>query len=355
MVTSTSDSGSPQPGIPGIDIPQVSSWLEANVPGAHGPFTFTVIAGGHSNLTFKVIGADGAEFVLRRPPLGHVLASAHDMGREHRIIAALQSTPVPVAPALGLCTDESVNGAPFYVMSFVPGLVIRDRESAERELSPSARRRASESIVDTMAAIHAVNPANIGLDDLGRHEGYIARQLKRWYGQWNQQKTRDLPSVDRVHDELLARIPEQGPASLVHGDYRLDNCMVDSSGEVIAVLDWEICTLGDPLADLGLLMVYWTGPGDDLSAWTGQACTAPGFLDRADLASRYANVSGRDISQLDFYVAFAYWKLVCILEGVYARYLGGALGQRDPAELEPFNIQVLGAAARAEEMLSRLP
>ena len=355
MVTSTSDSGSPQPGIPGIDIPQVSSWLEANVPVAHGPFTFTVIAGGHSNLTFKVIGADGAEFVLRRPPLGHVLASAHDMGREHRIIAALQSTPVPVAPALGLCTDESVNGAPFYVMSFVPGLVIRDRESAERELSPAARRRASESIVDTMAAIHAVNPANIGLDDLGRHEGYIARQLKRWYGQWNQQKTRDLPSVDRVHDELLARIPEQGPASLVHGDYRLDNCMVDSSGEVIAVLDWEICTLGDPLADLGLLMVYWTGPGDDLSAWTGQACTAPGFLDRADLASRYANVSGRDISQLDFYVAFAYWKLVCILEGVYARYLGGALGQRDPAELEPFNIQVLGAAARAEEMLSRLP
>jgi len=355
VVTSTSDSGSPQPGIPGIDIPQVSSWLEANVPGAHGPFTFTVIAGGHSNLTFKVIGADGAEFVLRRPPLGHVLASAHDMGREHRIIAALQSTPVPVAPALGLCTDESVNGAPFYVMSFVPGLVIRDRESAERELSPSARRRASESIVDTMAAIHAVNPANIGLDDLGRHEGYIARQLKRWYGQWNQQKTRDLPSVDRVHDELLARIPEQGPASLVHGDYRLDNCMVDSSGEVIAVLDWEICTLGDPLADLGLLMVYWTGPGDDLSAWTGQACTAPGFLDRADLASRYANVSGRDISQLDFYVAFAYWKLVCILEGVYARYLGGALGQRDPAELEPFNVQVLGAAARAEEMLSRLP
>ena len=354
-MTSSSDSGSSELGIPGIDIPHVSSWLEANVPGARGPFTFTVIAGGHSNLTFKVIGADGSEFVLRRPPLGHVLASAHDMGREHRIIDALQSTPVPVAPALGLCTDNSVNGAPFYVMKFVPGLVIRDRESAERELTPMARRRASESIVDTMAAIHAVNPADVGLDDLGRHEGYIARQLKRWYGQWNQQKTRDLPSVDRVHDELLARIPEQGPASLVHGDYRLDNCMVDSSGEVIAVLDWEICTLGDPMADLGLLMVYWTGPGDDLSAWTGQACTAPGFLDRADLASRYAKVSGRDISQLDFYVAFAYWKLVCILEGVYARYLGGALGQRDPAELEPFNIQVLGAAARAEEMLSRLP
>lgn len=277
------------------------------------------------------------------------------MGREHRIIAALRDTPVPVAPALGLCTDTDVNGAPFYVMDFVPGLVIRDRESAERDLTPEARRRASESIVDTMAAIHAVRPDAVGLDDLGRHEGYIARQLKRWYGQWNQQKTRELPSVDRVHDALLARIPDQGPATLVHGDYRLDNCMVDASGRVIAVLDWEICTLGDPMADLGLLMVYWTGPGDELSAWTGQACTAPGFLDRADMATRYAEVSGRDISHLDFYVAFAYWKLVCILEGVYARYLGGALGQRDPAELEPFNVQVLGAAAKAEEMLRRLP
>lgn len=340
--------------VPGIDIEAVSGWLESNVPGARGPFSFDVIAGGHSNLTFKVTCSDGRRLVLRRPPLGHVLASAHDMGREFRIIDALRRTVVPVAPALGFCDDPAINTVPFYVMEFVDGLVIRDRESAERHLEPGARRRASESIVDTMAAIHAVTPADVGLADLGRHEGYIARQLKRWYGQWNQQKTRDLPSVDRVHDELLARIPDQGPATLVHGDYRLDNCMVDPSGNVVAVLDWEICTLGDPMADLGLLMVYWTGPGDDLSAWTGQACTAPGFLDRRDMAARYAEVSGRDISQLDFYTAFAYWKLVCILEGVYARYLGGALGERDPAELEPFNAQVLGAAARAEEMLDRL-
>jgi aminoglycoside phosphotransferase (APT) family kinase protein len=157
-----------------------------------------------------------------------------------------------------------------------------------------------------------------------------------------------------VHDELLARVPEQGPATLVHGDYRLDNCMVDSSGRVIAVLDWEICTLGDPMADLGLLMVYWTGPDDDQSSWTNGSCTAPGFLNRRTLAERYTKVSGRDTSQLDFYVAFAYWKLACILEGVYARYLGGALGQRDPAELEPFNQQVIGAAARAEQLLSEL-
>ena len=171
---------SESPSIPGLDIRKVTAWLEANVAGAVGPFTFDVIAGGHSNLTFKVTGSNGQQFVLRRPPLGHVLASAHDMGREHRIIAALNGTSVPVAPAVGFCDNLDVNGAPFYVMSFVDGLVIREREAAERLLTIDARRHASESIVDTMAAIHAVSPEAVGLGDLGRHEGYIARQLKRW-------------------------------------------------------------------------------------------------------------------------------------------------------------------------------
>ncbi|MEN9507162.1 MAG: hypothetical protein RI958_3088 [Actinomycetota bacterium] len=337
--------------IPGIDVPAVTAWMESNVTGAIGPFRFDVIAGGHSNLTFGVTGADGTRFVLRRPPLGHRLASAHDMGREHRIIHALSASPVPVAPALGYCDDPSVNDSPFYVMGFVEGHVIRDRAAAESILSFEARRHASESIVDTLAALHAVDLDAVGLSDLGRHDGYIARQLKRWYGQWNAQKTRDLPAVDRVHDLLQTRIPEQGAASIVHGDYRLDNCMVDDDGEVVAVLDWEICTLGDPLADLGLLHVYWTGPNDEASAWTGSATTADGFFDRADLAERYAAVSGRDISQLPFYISFAYWKLACILEGVYARYLGGALGQRDPAELEVFAMQVDRAAASALAML----
>lgn len=334
--------------------PAVLPWLQANIAGAQGPFHFDMIAGGHSNLTFAVTDANNKRFVLRRPPLGHVLASAHDMSREHKIIAALSSSNVPVAPALGFCNDPAVNDAPFYVMDFVEGHIIRDPETAARVLSVEARRHASESLVDTMAAIHAVNLQAVGLDDLGKHEGYIARQLKRWYGQWNAQKTRDLPSVDRVHDELMKRIPEQGPATIVHGDYRLDNCMISDSGDVVAVLDWEICTLGDPLADLGLLMVYWTGPEDEPSAWAGQSTTVEGFFNRADLATRYAAVSGRDISNIDFYVAFAFWKLACILEGVYARYLGGALGDRDPAELEPFNQQVLAAAANAELILERL-
>ncbi len=340
--------------VPGVNVPAVTEWLHTHVAGAQGPFGFDVIAGGHSNLTYRVTDAAGHRYVLRRPPLGHVLASAHDMGREHRIISGLQQSAVPVAPSLGFCDDPAVNDAPFYVMGFVDGHVVRDRETAEAVLTPAARRTASESIVDTMAAIHAVDLQAAGLDTLGKHEGYIARQLKRWYGQWNQQKTRELAAIDTVHDALLQRIPEQGPATIVHGDYRLDNCMVGDDGSVLAVLDWEICTLGDPLADLGLLQVYWTGPGDPASAWTGSACGAPGFLDRADLAARYADVSGRDISALPFYVSFAYWKLACILEGVYARYVGGALGARDAAEFEPFKQQVDGAAQMALAQLESL-
>lgn len=332
----------------------VESWLVANIAGAVAPFRYTQIAGGHSNLTFKVDDAAGHSYVLRRPPLGHRLASAHDMGREHRIIAGLAHSAVPVAPALGLCTDESVNELPFYVMAFVDGHVVREKAVAESLLGESGCRRASESIVDTMAAIHGVDLVAAGLNDLGKHEGYIARQLKRWHGNILEQRTRDLPLVDSVYEELMKRIPEQGAATLVHGDYRLDNCMVDAQGNVIAVLDWEICTLGDPMADLGLLMVYWTGPTDDASAWSNPVNTAAGFMNRAELAERYARVSGRDISHLSFYEAFAFWKLACIIEGVYARYLGGALGQKDPAELEPFRLQVEGASQRAASILEKL-
>jgi aminoglycoside phosphotransferase (APT) family kinase protein len=329
----------------------VTEWLVTRVAGATAPFRFEVIAGGHSNLTYRVTGADGTAYVLRRPPLGNVLASAHDMGREHRVIAGLQNSGVPVPPVYGMCEDPSVIGAPFYVMGFVQGHVLRDVAAAEQLLTPVAREQAGRSLVDTMAAIHAVDLDAAGLSDLGRHEGYIARQLKRWYGQWNQQKTRELSLVDEVHDALSAQIPDQGPATIVHGDYRLDNCMVDDHGNVVAVLDWEICTLGDPLADLGLLMVYWTGPGDEPSAWSGGSTSAEGFLDRAALAQRYGQVSGRNLADLDFYVAFAYWKLACILEGVYARYLAGALGVRDHSELDHFKMQVDAAATQAAATL----
>jgi aminoglycoside phosphotransferase (APT) family kinase protein len=276
------------------------------------------------------------------------------MGREHRIISALHDSQVPVAPALGLCVDIEVNEAPFYVMSFVDGLIIRDNETARRELTEATRLHASNSLIDTMVKIHQVVPSEVGLGELGRHEGYIERQLKRWYGQWNASKTRELPAIDRVHDELLMRIPAQGPATIVHGDYRLDNCMIDAQGNIAAVLDWELCTLGDPMADLGLLMVYWTGPDDDAGANNFATTTAPGFLNRQQLAERYAQVSGRDISHLDFYVSFAYWKLACIIEGVYARYISGAMGEHDPQAFDAFKTQVETAAEKAEQLLSRL-
>ncbi len=333
--------------VPGINVASVSAWLEANVDGAVAPFTFAFIAGGHSNLTYCVTGANGRRYVVRRPPLGHLLASAHDMGREHRIISALRTTAVPVAPALGYCDDREVNDAPFYVMAFVDGHVIRDEATALAQLDERARGNASLSIVDTLAAIHEVDLAQCGLDTLGKHDDYIARQVRRWYSQWNGQKTGEIDAIDIVHQALLDHIPDQGPATLVHGDYRLDNCMVNSDGHLIAVLDWEICTLGDPLADLGLLMVYWTGPDDETSAWNSGSTGTVGFLNRDDLAQRYGALTGRDLSNLDYYVAFAYWKLACIVEGVYARYLDGALGQRDPAELLPFRAQVEGCAAKA--------
>jgi len=337
----------------GVDVDGVTRWLEANVAGARGPFQFHQIAGGHSNLTFRVVGADGAQYVLRRPPLGHLLASAHDVGREHRIIAALAGTDVPVAPVLGMCNDADVTGAPFYVMAFVEGIVARTAELAASALTTDARARASESLVDTLVALHRIEPASIGLDDLGRHEQYIARQLKRWYGQYDAQHTTRVPAIERAHDLLTDGIPDQGPARIVHGDYRLDNTMVDATGELIAVLDWEICTLGDPLADLGLLMVYWTGPGDAANAWRDTPTQIDGFWDRAEIAARYAERSGRDISALDYYTAFAFWKLACIIEGVYTRYLAGALGDVNPADVEPFRRQVDDASAQALLLLEK--
>jgi aminoglycoside phosphotransferase (APT) family kinase protein len=330
----------------GIDADNVTVWFEAHAPGAAPPLTFRPIAGGHSNLTYRVDDTADHAWVLRRGPLHHVLATAHDMGREHRIISALADTPVPVPATVGLCDDPAVNGAPFYVMDFVDGAVVRD-QAAGRELDEAARWRAGGQVADVLAAIHAVDPDAVGLGDLGRKEAYLQRQLRRWHGQWEQSRTRDLPVVDEVHAELAARAPEQGPAAIVHGDYRLDNCLVGSDGTIRAVLDWELCTLGDPLADVGLLLVYWTEPGDQHTALADSATLLPGFPSRAELIERYAAASGRDVSAVDYYVAFGYWKLACILEGVFARYQAGAMGQAaDSFDLFGRQVEVLAQAAR---------
>ena len=341
--------------VEGVDVDRVTRWFELHAPEVRPPLHFELIAGGHSNLTFRVTDTDGHAWVLRRPPLGQVLATAHDMGREHRIISALAPTDVPVAPTIGLCTDEEVNGAPFYVMGFVEGTVVRDASVGET-LTLDQRHTASESIVDVLARIHRVDLSAVGLDDLGRHEGYIERQLKRWYGQFEKSKTRELPMLDEVHESLLRLVPAQGPATLVHGDYRLDNCMLAADGRINAVLDWEICTLGDPLADVGLLMVYWNDPGDTAAATVGGATTLDGFLRRSDLLARYEAVSGRDLSEIDYYVAFGYWKLACIVEGVYARYIGGAMGDRgaDTGAFDYFADQVTTLVESSRQAIGRL-
>jgi aminoglycoside phosphotransferase (APT) family kinase protein len=339
--------------VEGIDGDRVESWFTDNISGVETPLTFELIAGGRSNLTYRVTDAGGRRFALRRPPLSHVLPTAHDMAREYRVITALGPTVVPVPVTFGLCQDEAVNGRPFYVMEFVDGHILRDAATAERDLDLDARRRTGQSMADTLAALHAVDVDAVGLGDFGKREGYIERQLRRWYEQFRNSTVKGAETaiiINAVHDKLAADIPEQVGTAIVHGDYRLDNCVLGPDGTVRAVLDWEICTLGDALADLGLLMVYWTEAGDEAAILGVTPTTVPGFPGRAEVRSRYQTVSGRDISRLDFYVAFGYWKLACILQGVYARYVGGATAG-DRSSVEGFASSVVRLAEMALQTL----
>jgi aminoglycoside phosphotransferase (APT) family kinase protein len=325
----------------GINEAPVTAWLVDHIDGVQAPFAFELISGGRSNLTFKVTDATGRRLVLRRPPMSHVLPTAHDMGREYRIISALAPTPVPVAPALGYCEDDAVNERPFYVMDFVDGFILRGTAEGEAALDEPTRRVAGEDLVDVLAAIHQVDVDAVGLGSLARHDGYIERQLRRWHGQFQQSQQaareigvyRPVPLVDEVHALLAERVPKQNGTAIVHGDYRIDNTVISPGGRVQAVLDWELCTLGDALADVGTLLSYWHDqavadmaetpaglPGGQLAA-----TALPGFPSRAEVAERYATRSGRDLSGIGYYVAFAYWKLACILEGVFVRYAANAM------------------------------
>lgn len=332
-----------------IDVANVSRWLAANVAGAVPPFAFDLIAGGRSNLTFRVTGADGTRFVLRRPPVGLVLATAHDMAREHRLISAMAQTAVPVPACLGLCTDPAVNGADFYIMAYVDGVVLDTPERAA-PLAMPLRRTISENLVDVLADLHAVDVDAVGLGNLAKRDGYIERQVKRWSAQWAASKTFEIAAIDEVAAYLQSHVPVQQGVSIAHGDYRLGNCLTDTAtGRIAAVLDWELCTLGDPLADLGYLGVWWSDrPGS--GSTSTDVSQAGGFLTYAALVDRYARRTGRDVSQIDFYVAFGNWRLAVINAGVYARYLGGAMGETlAPEVLDDMKLrtQALGEKALA--------
>lgn len=322
--------------IPGIDNESVTAWLDSHVDGLEGPYDFSLIEGGRSNLTYMVTDHTGRRVVLRRPPLGHVLATAHDMGREHKIISAVGTTNVPVPQTLGLCSDEDVNQAPFYVMDFVDGVVLDSPEKGA-ELSVEQRQAVAFNLIDVMADLHAIDVDAVGLGDLARREGYVERQVKRWTRQWADSRTRELAAIDEVADLLAASIPEQKSVSIAHGDYRLGNCLTDlENNRIAAVLDWELCTLGDPLADLGYLGVYWADPEGN-----GQRSNDPTgagkFPPYEQLVERYATRTGRDVSNISYYVAFSAFRLAVISEGVYARYLHGAMGDDvDPEILNGF-------------------
>ncbi len=336
----------------GIAIAPVSQWLTSNVSGSQAPFHFSLIAGGRSNLTYLVTDANGAKFVLRRPPMGNVLATAHDMGREFRIISAVGNTNVPVPQALAMCTDETINEAPFYVMSHVDGVVL-DSPEAGLAVSTETRRAAAESLIDVLVELHRIDPQEIGLGELGKREGYIERQLRRWSKQWEQSKTRELPMMDEVHALLAGRMPTQIHTGIVHGDYRLGNALVNpSTGKIQAVLDWELCTLGDQLADVGYLLVYWSDPDVEVKQHNDPS-GSEGFPTRAELLSRYAEKSGRDISHVGYYEAFSCWRLACISEGVLARYKAGVMGD-SVSDTQYFVDGVTRLAGRALAALNSL-
>jgi aminoglycoside phosphotransferase (APT) family kinase protein len=326
--------------VPGIDsVSRLARWLSVNgVPAAGEPPSVELIHGGRSNLTYRLefpgasaggADADGAAgpamIVLRRPPLGHVLPTAHDMSREYRVLSALHGTDIPVARPLAFCADTDVIGAPFYVMEHVTGVAVRTREQAA-VITPPQAGLISQRLADMLAAIHGVDLAAVGLADFGRPDGYLRRQFSRWQRQWELSASREVPGYTELVARLAAGLPDGGEGTLVHGDFRLDNVLIDVGPQprIAAVVDWEMSTLGDPLADLALTLVYWADPDDadwlDIEIGT-TATSGPGFMSRAEFAASYAAKTGRDLSGIGYYMAFGCFKLAVVLEGIHARFL----------------------------------
>jgi aminoglycoside phosphotransferase (APT) family kinase protein len=313
------------PGVPGVEDPVgLAKWMAGAGLAELGELRgVQLIAGGRSNLTYR-LDLDAGQIVLRRPPLGHVLPTAHDMSREYRVLSALSGTAVPVPQPLANCQDADVIGAPFYLMRYVDGLVLRSMQDGEI-LSPGQAGELSELLASMMATIHGIDYAAVGLGDFGRPEGYLARQLARWQRQWELSNTREMPGYAELVSRLSAGLPQSAEGTLVHGDFRLDNTLVrlTSPASIAAVVDWEMSTLGDPLADLGLTLSYWADAGEafpDINV--GATITGlPGFYSRQQFAARYAELTGRDVSEVGYYIAFGYFKLAVVLEGIHARYL----------------------------------
>lgn len=312
-------SGEHTDALPGLDLAGLRAYLDATVPGlVSGPLEGRVVAGGKSNLTYVVTDGAGS-WVVRRPPLGHVLATAHDMPREYRVMSALRDTAVPVPRTHVLCEDAEVLGAPFYVMEHVAGTPFRTRDEIA-PLGAEGVRGLAEALIATLGELHAVEPEEVGLGDFGRPRGFLERQVRRWGKQLEASRSRDIPGIDELHERLAATLPEQSAPAIVHGDYRLDNVLVTSAGRVNAVLDWEMATLGDPLVDLGLMLVYQAQP---VGVGAVPATSAEGYPSPEELVGMYAAATGRDVSRLGWYVALGCFKLAVIAEGIHFRHSRG--------------------------------
>ncbi|MCW3819064.1 phosphotransferase family protein [Micromonospora sp. DR5-3] len=332
--------------------PAVPDWLAKHVPGLRPPIGFTRLPGGRSNLTYLVTDAAGVHRVLRRPPLGSHAATAHDVLREARLLDGLTGE-VPVPAILAVCADDSVTDAPFVVMEHLDGLVLRDPAGVEASLSVAQRRLVGPALIDAMVTLHRVDPARVGLGALTARRDHVARQLRRWYGNWRRGGTRELPDLEAAHARLAELVPEQRRTGIVHGDYRLDNCILDPSMAVRGILDWELTTVGDPLVDLGQFLVYWAEPADRQTALYAPPTVVPGFSTRAELAERYCAATGDDPAALDYHLAFSWWKTACIVEDVYARMRRGAMGVTDRSP-ESFAEQAAALAAQARRAAARL-
>jgi aminoglycoside phosphotransferase (APT) family kinase protein len=319
--------------VPGIDLARVTPWLVEHVPDLEPPLELTRVGEGQSNLTYRVRDDSGRTIVLRRPPTGDILPSAHDMAREYRVLRGLASENMPVPRPLALCEDPEVTGAVFYVMEHVDGLVLTMLETAER-MTPAARAETGRSLVRTLVRLQSTDLEASGLAEMRRPGSYGSRQLRRWRRQWEASRTRDLPLVDALADRLEANVPEETNVTVVHGDFHLLNVIVGPNGEVRAVVDWELCTVGDPLADLGLTIAYWSElgkpAGEERHLFREPITDLPGFPDSAQLIALYERASGRDVSQLGFWLAFAYWKIAIITEGVYRRWLDNPSSGSNP-------------------------
>jgi aminoglycoside phosphotransferase (APT) family kinase protein len=340
----------------GYDIPAVENWIGANVRDLTPPFAWTRLEGGHSNLTYKLQDSHGHQAVVRRPPQGELLPKAHDMSREWALISGLGPTGFPVPAALGFCEDPAVTGAWFYVMGLVDGRPLYTAKQTAEWVPAGKRQTLAHSFFDTLADLHALDPDEIGLGELGKKENYVGRQLKTWYRSWTSSMAPaqyDDPRAHELQQYFIDHMPEQGTARVVHGDYGLHNCLIGADSTVAAVVDWEISTLGDPLADLAYALNPWPESAADIAASPDTATSVSGFPLRSELAQRYAERTGRNLDLLDFYVGFNCWKTAAIIHGVYARYMEGKKST-EGVDLEMLRQRIDSSLTSSEQAINRL-